>query len=69
MDDTGNRYRRGQRIRVCREARELLVNTVYADAFIDTTAPLHNHTLCCKPADDALRPARKPDPGHGGCCS
>jgi hypothetical protein len=47
----------------------LLMNTVYADAFIDTTAPLRNHMPCCEQADDALRPARKPDPAHDDCCS
>lgn len=69
MDDTGNRYLRGQRIRVSRETHELLMNPAYAEAFIDATAAPPNPAPRGGPAEDALPPAQLTDSGHDGCCS
>lgn len=69
MDDTGNRYLRGQRIRVSRETRELLMNPAYADAFIDTTVAVPKSAPGCGPAADAAAPEHPADSRHDGCCS
>ncbi|UCC55291.1 MAG: methyltransferase domain-containing protein [Gammaproteobacteria bacterium] len=66
LDDTGQRFPRGERVTVSATQYTVLTGKAYGDAFIDT-APAQPEAVnsCCAGPTDSTQPAQG---GNAGCC-
>jgi hypothetical protein len=66
VDDSGQHYRRGERISVSAEKHAVLTAAAYRESFIDpeASAPAASPDCCA----EAAPTVKSPPPGNNRCC-